>query len=236
MTTDPAPTPDGAPMTAAAPARDGSLAAALPVATAIAVFGVIYGAAARPVLGAPLAVVSSVLIFSGAAQFTMVALLAAGATPIGVLGGVAALALRHLPLGAVLRPRLTGGLVRRASASLFLLDETTGLALTRPEPAERTLVLSGGIAYAGWVLGTVAGVAGASFARVEPLADALFPVLFVGLTTLTVRGRGDLVRAVAAGVAALAVLAAWPAAGALGAIAVAVVVAAVPPSDAEVRP
>jgi predicted branched-subunit amino acid permease len=209
-----------------APARTGLVAASLPIAAAIGVFGAIYGAAARPLLGPWLAVVASVVIFSGAAQFTMIALLAAGAAPAGVLVGVATLALRHLPLGAVLRPRMVATRPRRALVSWFLIDETTGLALTRNEPVERTLTTAGGLAYLMWVLGTVTGVAGASFATVEPLADALFPVLFVGLAALTAATGSDAVRGVLAGAAAVALLLVWPGAGALGAIAVAIAVSA----------
>lgn len=208
------------------PPRTGLIAASLPIAAAIGVFGAVYGAAARPVLGPGLTVLASVVIFSGAAQFTMIALLAAGAAPAGVLVGVATLALRHLPLGAVLRPRLAAARPRRALVSWFLIDETTGLALTRDEPVERTLATAGGLAYLAWIVGTVAGVAGASFATVEPLADALFPVLFVGLAALTARTRPDAMRALLAGGAAVALLVVWPGAGALGAIGVAIVVAA----------
>ena len=215
-------------MTAAAHrTRTGLVAASLPIAAAIGVFGVVYGAAARPVLGPQLTVLGSVVIFSGAAQFTMVALLAAGAAPVGVLVGVATLALRHLPLGAVLRPRLAAARGRRALVSWFLIDETTGLALTRDEPVERTLTTTGVLAYLAWVLGTAAGVAGASLATIEPLADALFPVLFVGLAALTAATRSDVARALLAGGLALGLLLVWPGAGALGAIAVAIVVTAV---------
>lgn len=62
-------------------------------------------------------------------------------------GPVTALALRHLPLGAVLRPRLVAGRGRRVLLAWFLIDETTGLALTRGDPPERTLAVSGGLAY-----------------------------------------------------------------------------------------
>jgi predicted branched-subunit amino acid permease len=211
-------------------ARTGVLSGALPVAAAIGVFGVVYGAAASPVLGPALTVISSVIMFSGAAQFTMVALVAAGAAPAGVLGAVATLALRHLPLGAVLQPRLTGSRIHRAVVSFFLTDETTGLAVTREEPAERTLAISGGLAYAAWTLGTLVGVTGGSLASAEPLAAALFPVLFIGLAALTVSTRSDAVRALLAGAVVLGLLLAWPGAGALGAIAVAVVIAAVVPA------
>ncbi len=205
---------------------DGVLAAAVPVAAAIGVFGVVYGAAADDVLGPALAVASSVLIFSGAAQFTMVALLAAGSTPLAVLAGVAPLALRHLPLGAIVRPHLPPGRRRRALVSWFLIDETAGLALARCGPVERTLTVAGGLSYAAWVAGTAGGVAGASLPGIEPLADALFPVLFVGLAALTAASRADAGRAVVAGAASLVLLSAWPGAGVLGALAVALAVAA----------
>jgi len=156
----------------------------------------------------------------------MIALLAAGASSAAVLVGVATLGLRHLPLGAVLQSRLTAGRTRRALLSWFLIDETTGLALTRDEPVERTLATAGALAYAAWVAGTAAGVAGASIAAIEPLAEALFPVLSVGLAALTATTRADARRALLAGVVAVAVLVAWPGAGALGAIGIAVAVAA----------
>lgn len=205
----------------------GAVPAALPVAAAIGVFGVIYGAAAEPLLGAPLTVASSVLVFSGAAQFAMISLLATGAETVAVLGAVSVLALRHLPLGAVLRPRLTVGRPRRALLSLFLLDETTGLALARPEPPERALVVGGVLAYCAWVAGTAAGVAGADLAAAASLADALFPVLFVGLAALTAQDGRDRRLALAAGVVGGVLLLAWPQAGAGGAIVVAVLVAVV---------
>lgn len=201
--------------------------ASLPLAAAIGVFGVIYGATARSVLGPGLAVLSSLLVFSGAAQFTMIALLAAGAGVTAVLGGVAVLGLRHLPLGALLRPRLDSGRRQRAFVSLFLLDETAGLALTRSEPPERTLIAAGAACYAAWVLGTVGGVAGASVATVEPLAEALFPVLFIGLAALTASTCGDGARSVLAAAATLGLLVLVPAAGALGAVAAALLVATV---------
>lgn len=202
-------------------------AAASPVAAAIGVFGIVYGAAARPILGTWPTMLSSLLVFSGAAQFTMVGLLAAGAGAVSVLGAVAMLAVRHLPLGAVLRPHLRAGRTRRAVISLLLTDETTGLALTAGASPERTLVISGSLAYLSFAVGTGIGTAGGRLTVVEPLAAALFPVLFVGLAALSARARGDVVRAVLAAAATGLVLLLWPAAGALGGIAVALVVCSV---------
>src|SRR4030095_9963495 len=56
------------------------LATCLPAGGAILVFGTLYGAAARAIMGVPLTLASSVFIFSGALQFALLALLSAGAT------------------------------------------------------------------------------------------------------------------------------------------------------------
>ncbi len=202
------------------------LAAALPVAAAIGVLGVVYGAVARPVLGPGLTLASSVISFSGAAQFAMVGLLASGGSAAAVLASVVPLALRHVPLGAILRPRLRGGRARRVLLSWFLTDETVGLALTRPASAERTVLLSGAAAYGAWVAGTAAGVAGASLGGLASLAQAAFPVLFIGLAAVTARQRRDAVLAAVAAAAAAALLALAPGAGVLGGLAVAIAVAA----------
>lgn len=205
-------------------ARDDVLVAAIPVAAAIALFGAIYGAAARPVLGPGLAIITSLVLFSGAAQFALVALIATGAGTAAVIGATAALALRHLPFGAVLRPRMRARRSRRALVALVLTDESAGLALASPRPVERTIAASGLLFYVAFAAGTVLGVAGAALGDVEPLAAALFPVLFVGLAALTARTRSDATRAGIAGGASIVLLLVWPGAGALGAIGVAVLV------------
>jgi branched chain amino acid efflux pump len=203
-------------------------AAALPVAAAIGVFGVVYGAVAHPVLGGELTVASSVAMFSGAAQFTMVALLASHATAGAVVVAVVPLALRHIPLGALVQHRLAPSRVRRAVvSSMFLTDETVGLALTQQAPAGRTMAITGGLAYIAWVAGTAAGVAGASIGGAEEAAAALFPVLFIGLAAVTSSTWRDAVRAAGAGAAAAVLLIAAPAAGVLGAFAAAIAVACV---------
>jgi predicted branched-subunit amino acid permease len=199
--------------------------ASAPVAAAIGIFGVVYGAAAKPILGPLATVFASVLMFSGAAQFTIVALVGAGASTVAVLGAVTMLALRHLPLGAVVRTRISGPLWRRLALASFLTDETVGLALTLGAPPHQTMLVSGVLAYSSWVIGTLIGVGGVSLAGIEDLAGALFPVLFVGLTALTTRTRGDVARSLIAALGAVALIALWPQAGALGAVAVAMLVA-----------
>jgi 4-azaleucine resistance transporter AzlC len=190
------------------------VALALPAAAAVAVFGTLYGAAARAYLGAPLAVASSLLVYSGALQFAMVALLGAGATTLPLLLTAGVLNLRHLVLGAALRARFESGPWRRALLAFFLVDETFGFAIAAGNAAdprtvgavtERTLLYSGLTLYVAWIVGTVVGVLGGGLAAVERVAGAIFPVLFIGLASLAVTRRSHVVRALVAALLTAAV-------------------------------
>jgi predicted branched-subunit amino acid permease len=184
------------------------LVATLPIGAAIAVFGVVYGATAAPVLGVAETVVSSVLIFSGALQFATVGLAATGAGPVVILLTALALNVRHIVLGVLLRSRLEVSRTRRAFLAWFLVDETFGLSFAAPSQPARTLLVAGVICYVGWVAGTVAGVLGASVGGVSGLAEAMFPVLFIGLSALTSASRDVAIRSgVAAALVVVAVLA-----------------------------
>jgi predicted branched-subunit amino acid permease len=185
------------------------LTTSLPAAAAIAVFGTLYGAGARTVLGVPLTLASSLVVFSGALQFALVALLSAGATSLPLILTALALNLRHVVLGAVLRPRIGASRLRRAALAFFLVDETFGFAIAAGNSAEqagravgpateRTLLVSGAVCYLAWQVGTLVGVLGAGLAVVESVAGAIFPVLFIGLASLAVTRRSDAVRALAA--------------------------------------
>lgn len=212
-------------------ARSGSgtaLAPVIPIALAIGAFGVIYGAAAVPVLGVPLTLASSALVFSGAGQFALVGLLGAGATTAAVLAAIAVLNLRHLALGAVVRPLLKREPVwRRAVLAWFLIDETVGLTLAARARPARTLLLAGVTCYLAFLAGTAIGLAGADLAPIAPLASAVFPVLFVGLASLMVASRSDLLRVVAAAAAVMLVAVAYPRGLGLAPIVSALVVASV---------
>lgn len=191
------------------------LAGAVPAVAAVAVFGMLYGAAARPLLGVPLTLASSLFIFSGALQFALLGLLTAGAAAPALLLTAATLNLRHLVLGAVLRSRIGGSRRRRALLGFFLVDETFGFAIAASDAAERdgrpavpaaerTLLASGIACHLAWQAGTLIGVLGAGLPGIERAAGAVFPVLFIGLAALACRTRSHVVRAVAAAALTLA--------------------------------
>ena len=165
---------------------------------AIGVFGMIFGAAASVQMDPFLAVGMSLLVFSGTLQFATLGLIASGAGVAAVLLTAIALNTRHVVLGAVLRPRIHGSGLRRAFLAWFLLDESFGLALAAGPRAAFVLFASGAAFFAAWVLGTLLGLLGARLIALEGLATALFPVLFVGLAAITVRGRQGVVRALIA--------------------------------------
>ena len=197
------------------------LATSLPAAAAILVFGTLYGGAARAIMGVPLTLASSLLVFSGALQFALLALLSVGATTLPLLLIAAALNLRHLVLGAVLRPRLEGSRLRRALLAFFLVDETFGFAIANGHAAERagqavgpaterTLLVAGLSCYLAWQVGTVIGVLGAGLAAAENVAGAIFPVLFIGLGALAVTRRSLAIRAIAAALLTAGIAVAFP--------------------------
>jgi predicted branched-subunit amino acid permease len=190
--------------------RRSILIAASPAAGAIVVFGVIYGSLARPLIGVAATILSSLLIFSGSVQFTIAALLSAGAGPASLVAGSVTLNVRNLVLGAVLRPRIELGPLRRAALGWFLTDEAAGLALASEEDATSILLISGATFYVAWQVGTILGLLGASVEGVRSIAEAVFPVLFIGLAALSCSSRSIAVRAViAAGLTAGAGLL-WP--------------------------
>ena len=108
------------------------------ILVAVAAFGVAYGVLAIDAGLSPwLTLFSSLIIVSGAAQFAMVGLLAAGPAP--VLVAATGLGLRHLPMSVTLA-RLIGPqpLRTRLRLAFILVDETFGLTVRAPPPVSKT--------------------------------------------------------------------------------------------------
>ena len=166
-------------------------------------FGVL---AVQNQLGALDAVLMSLLVFAGAAQFVAVGLIAAGVDPLQIVVGIFFLNLRHLIMVLSLRNRFA----RRPDnllklSALLVTDETFSLAATRQEIRVPSAYLLGvGLrAYSAWVAGS--GV-GAWFAAGIPASLAsLFGIglyaMFIAL--LVPQVRRSVPAAVAAGGAML---------------------------------
>ncbi|MGH2757876.1 MAG: AzlC family ABC transporter permease [Actinomycetota bacterium] len=205
--------------------RSRVLLAAVAPATAILVFGIIYGSLARPLIGAPATMISSLLIFSGAVQFTIAALLSAGAGAGALIVGAMTLNLRNLVLGAVLRPRIEHGPLIRGALAWFLTDEAAGLALASKDDAARTLLIAGAMFHVSWQVGTVLGILGASVENISDAAEAVFPVLFIGLAAASCPSRSIAVRALVAATIAGTAAVLWPEGRGVSAVLAAIAIA-----------
>jgi predicted branched-subunit amino acid permease len=201
------------------------LVPAAPLAAAIGVFGMVFGAAASAQLDPVMAIGMSLLVFSGTLQFATLGLLASGAGVVAILVTAVALNLRHVVLGAVLRPHVEGSPMRRALLAWFMIDESFGLAINSRRQAAAVLLLSGTIFFVAWQVGTVLGLLGARLVAVEGLAAAIFPMLFIGLAAATTRGWAGAGRVVVAAGLVLALVQLLPDIHAFVPIAVALAVA-----------
>lgn len=184
---------------------------------AVSVFGMAFGVlAVQAGLEPWVALLTSVIVVSGAAQFAMVGLLAAGVGP--VLVATTGLALRHLPMSARLADLLGPRPLRtRLALAWVLTDETFGLTLRASTEGVADLVgykaATDLMLYSGWVAGTAGGAYLGG--GVDPAAlgiDVLFPLLFLGLAAPLVRTKRDWLVAGLAVIAALGATLVLPAA------------------------
>jgi 4-azaleucine resistance transporter AzlC len=178
----------------------------MPFGLAVFAIAVSFGVLARPLMGAVTPIVMSVVVFSGAAQFGALAVLASGG---GVGAAIAAgvlLNARYLAMGLALAPSLRGGPLSRAAFAMTTVDASWAAA-SRGDGTFDPWYMVGASApqYVGWVLGTVIGVLlGSRIGNPSTYGlDALFPAFFVALLYEEVHGRRKL--AAACGGAAIAV-------------------------------
>jgi 4-azaleucine resistance transporter AzlC len=146
--------------------------------------GASFGILAEPVMGATAAIVMSITVFGGAAQFASVTVLAAGG---GVASAVSAGLLinaRFLPMGLALAPALRGGRLRRAVEGQAMVDASWALANRGDGRFDRNVMIGATIPQAAaWWTGTAIGALGGSLIG-DPQAlglDAMFPAFYLAL-------------------------------------------------------
>jgi 4-azaleucine resistance transporter AzlC len=192
--------------------RAGALAGVrttLPLAASAFAFALAFGVLARGA-GLRLAEVAlmSTTVFSGTAQLVVLGLWATPVPSVPIFIATLIVGLRHLLLGATLRPFLAGLSPRRAYGMLFFLtDESWALSLRAFGAGRRdaAFFLGSGLTMAtAWIGGSILGRAGGNWVT-DPARwglDFAFTAVFVALLVTSWRGRGDLVPwIVAAGVA-----------------------------------
>lgn len=185
------------------------MVAALPLATAVFVFGVSFGVLAAAIhTPAWVAVLMSATVYAGSAQFAALGVVAAGGGVPAALAAALLLNLRFLAVGAHAGPALPPGRWRRLFLSQLIIDESYVLGLRhlrRGLPDGRTMVISGGVIWAAWVVGTMLGVAaGPVLGDPRRLGlDAAFPAAFLAMLFPLLKTARARLAAVAGAAAAL---------------------------------
>ena len=171
--------------------------ASITLGFAIGVFAVSFGVGAVSA-GASVAqtCVMSLLVFTGATQFSAISVIGAGGSTASALGGALLLAARNGVYGLTMARRLPGTLGRRLIAAQLTIDESTAMSAAQIDPvAQRTAFwITGCSVYVFWNLGTLVGaLAGTAIDPQTFGLDAAFPAAYVAMLWPLLRdGRGRL--------------------------------------------
>src|SRR3954452_8278359 len=182
----------------------------LPLVLPTFAVGVSFGVLAQPVMGSFAPVAMSVLVFSGAAQFAALTVLAARGGALTAIAAGMLMNLRWLPMGFAVGPFLAQGRLKRVAQSLAIVDASFLLAHRGDGTYDRGVMIGATLAQAGaWVTGTLAGVLGGGLLG-DPQAlglDAVFPAFYLILLAEEARARRAMV---SAALGALIVVATMP--------------------------
>lgn len=174
--------------------RDG-----ISLGAAVGLYGVAFGATATAAgLSVWQASLLSLVMFTGASQFALVGILAAGGGSVAAVGSAVLLGTRNTFYGLSLSGRLSYRGWRRAAAAHWVIDETTAVTLRENGSALSRLAFlsSGATLFLFWNLTTVAGSLGAqSFGPVLQAAlDSVVPAAFLALLWPRLRRGAELMR------------------------------------------
>jgi 4-azaleucine resistance transporter AzlC len=179
---------------------------AIPFAIAGFLLSVSFGVVAQDAGLSPLAaIVMSLIVFAGSAQFAAIAIVGGGGTVGAAIGAAALMNSRFLPMGAALGPSLPGGPAKRAAQGQAVVDASWALAGRGDGSFDRWLLFGAtATQYVTWQLGTIAGALGGDLlGDPDKLGlDAIYPAFFLGLLLAEARTRRAMaVAALGAGIA-----------------------------------
>ena len=193
------------------PARAGIVRDGVAVGIATGAYGLSFGAiAVTSGLTVAQACALSLLTFTGASQFALVGVVAAGGSPMSGAATSLLLGTRNALYGLRLAPLLAWTGWRRTLASHLVIDESTAMSVTRDTTEDaRTGFLSAGLSvFALWNLATLVGaLAGGSLGDPRDLGlDAAVGAAFLALLWPRLDNRSNQVVAVLAAAVALGVV------------------------------
>src|SRR2546421_3955565 len=179
----------------------------MPFGIAVFAIAISFGVLARPTMGAVAPIVMSIVVYSGAAQFGALAVLAAGGGTGAAIAAGILLNARYLAMGLALAPSLRGRALSRTAFAMTTVDASWAAASQGDGTFDPWYMAGASLPqYVGGVLGAVVGVL-AGNALGDPRAlrlDALFPAFFISLLFEEARGRRKMVAAAGGAAIALA--------------------------------
>jgi 4-azaleucine resistance transporter AzlC len=186
------------------------MAASVTLGIAVGVFAISFGVAAVSA-GASVAqaCAMSLLVFTGASQFSAVSVIASGGSPLAAFGGAAVLAARNGVYGLAMAPHLAGRLGTRLVAAQITIDESTAMAAAQDDPAHRRAAfwITGLSVYVFWNLGTFIGaLLGTSIDPTTYGLDAAVPAAFVAILFPLLRRRVSALAAITGAVVCLVLI------------------------------
>jgi 4-azaleucine resistance transporter AzlC len=186
----------------------------LPLAVGALAFAVVFGVLARQTgLSLIEAAMMSGLVFAGASQFVALQMWVSPLPVLTIILTALIVNLRHVLMGAALRPWLSKLPAPRVYGSIFFMtDETWALSIKeyRGGLRDAAFILGSGMTlFTAWVGGTVVGVVAGSAIRQEDLTvwglDFMFAAVFTALLAGMWRGKSDLLPWAVAAVVAVVV-------------------------------
>ena len=159
------------------------------LAVSFGAFAVLHGVSAW------LAVLMSLVAFSGSAQFAFVTAMTGGLGP--AIGAASLINLRYIPMSASIAGALRGGMVQRSIEAQAVVDGSWAAAHRPDGSIDRELMIAATLVqWPAWVLGTALGAfLLPSTSTVHALGlDAVFPVFFGLLLLDMLRGQPSLRR------------------------------------------
>ncbi len=161
--------------------------ASLSLGATLGVVGALFGVLATEAgLSTAQACAMSLLVFTGATQFTVVAILNSGGSIVAALLSGTVLAARNLAYGPIVAPWFrSSSRAERLLIAQLVIDESTAVgAAQRTDPLRKYGFLAGGLSvYFFWNLGTLLGALMGNLVQ-SPEAfglDAAFPAAFIAL-------------------------------------------------------
>jgi 4-azaleucine resistance transporter AzlC len=186
------------------------ITASLTLALAVGVFAVSFGVGAVSA-GASVAqtCAMSLLVFTGASQFSAVSVIGSGGSTASALSGALLLAARNGVYGLTMARRLNGPIGQRLVAAQLTTDESTAMSAAQADPeAQRAAFWITGLSlYVFWNVGTLLGALAGS--AIDPKTfglDAAFPAAYVAMVWPLLRDRRGRLAAACGAVICLALI------------------------------